>query len=145
MSTPAKPRKAYRTEWIERWCPPKPLVGIRPVEKVLGRHTATACPESRLVVAVITLAINDSLSPGNKRQRREARHFLLGPRLEEWCDLVGLNPEFVRFVAQRAGYLADEKTHWQKVPIKVRIEVEAVPEPATPTTKNSGEPLHVGL
>lgn len=137
-----KPR--YRTEWVERWCPPKPLVGVRPVEKVLNRHTVVACPESRLVVAVIVRAIDDCLAHCTK-PRRQARRFLLGDELIQWCDLVGLNPEFVRFVAQRAGYLADEKAHWQKVPIKVRIEPEAAPDPATRTTSHSGEPLHAGL
>lgn len=146
MSTSSrKPR--YRTEWVKRWCPPKPLVGVRPVEKVLNRHTVVTCPESRLVVSVIVSAIDDCLAPCTK-PRRQARHFLLGDELVPWCDLVGLNPEFVRFVARRAGYLADEQAHWQKVPmrvpIKARIKVEAVPEPATPTT-NSGEPIHAGL
>ena len=145
MSTSSrKPR--YRTEWVERWCPPKPLVGVRPVEKVLNRHTVVACPESRLVVAVIVRAIDDCLAHCTK-PRRQARRFLLGDELIQWCDLVGLNPEFVRFVAQRAGYLADEKAPWQKVPIKVRIELEAegVSVPATPTTSHSGEPVHAGL
>lgn len=145
MSTPPKPRKPAKptcTEWVDRWCPPKPLVGIQPIERMLNRHTFTACPESRLVVAVIVRAIHDCLSPGNRRQRREARHFILGEPLVFWCDLVGLNPEFVRFVARKAGYLADEKSHWQKVPIKVRIEPEEAPDLATRTTSHSGEPLH---
>jgi hypothetical protein len=122
----ANARKTYRTEWVKRWSPPKPLVGLPTLQRVLNRHTAFACPESRLVVAVIALAIHDSLSVSNRRMRREARRFLLGDALTLWCDLVGLHPDFVRFVAKKAGYLADEKAHWQKVPIKV-------PVPGTPT------------
>lgn len=114
-----KPSKLTRTDWMERWCPPKPLVGIQPIEKVLNRHTVVACPESRLVVAVIARAIHDCLSLSNKRQRREARRFILGPNLEGWCDRVGLEAHFVRFIASKAGYLAPEDQHWQRVPIKV--------------------------
>ncbi len=94
---------AIRTE---RWRPPKPLVGQRALEKVLNRHTAVSCPESRLFVAVISAAIVDCLSLG-KGVRREARRFLLGDDLGLWCDWVGLNPDFVRRIAQQAGYLAD--------------------------------------
>lgn len=117
----ASARKTTRTEWVERWSPPKPLVGLQAIEKVLNRHTFLVCPESRLVVAVLARAIHDSLSLTNRRMRREARRFLLGDDLTLWCDLVGLHPDFVRFVARKAGYLADEKAHWQKVPIKVPV------------------------
>ena len=92
----------------DRWRPPKPLVGQRVLEKVLNRHTAVNCPESRRLVAVISVAIVDCLSLG-KGVRREARRFVLGPDLERWCDWVGLNPDFVRRIAHQAGYLADEQ------------------------------------
>ncbi|MBD3876351.1 hypothetical protein IEG05_14100 [Pseudomonas kunmingensis] len=127
MSTASsKQRKTYRTEWVDRWSPPKPLFGLQAIEKLLNRHTFLVTPESRLVVAVIARAIHDCLSTTNRRQRREARRFLLGDRLTRWCDLVGLHPDFVRCIARKAGYLADEKAHWQKVPIKV-------PVPSVPT------------
>lgn len=151
MSTPSKPRKATHTEWVKRWCPPKPLVGIQPIERMLLRHTFMVCPESRLVVAVIVRAIGDCLSRDLHRERREARRFILGPHLDEWCDHVALNPEFVRFVAKKAGYLADEKAHWQKRRIRVAIKPPAEPQEhdgertAKPTTSNSGDPAHAGL
>ena len=122
-----KPAKATQTVWVERWSPPKPLVGLQAIEKVLNRHTFLVTPESRLVVAVLARAIHDSLSLTNRRMRREARRFLLGDDLTLWCDLVGLHPDFVRFVARKAGYLADEKAHWQKVPIKVPASPNAQP------------------
>ena len=137
MSTAAKSRKTYRTEWVDRWSPPKPLVTLTPIEKVLNRHTFLVTPESRLVVAVITRAIGDCLSLG-RGVRREARRFLLGDDLGLWCDLVGLHPDFVRFVARKAGYLADEKAHWQKVPIKVPVP----PVPAEPVVSASSAPVH---
>ena len=130
MSTASKPRKTYRTEWVDRWSPPKPLVGLQAIEKVLNRHTFLICPESRLVVAVLARAIHDSLCLTNRRMRREARRFLLGDDLTLWCDLVGLHPDFVRFVARKAGYLADEKAHWQKVPMRVPIKAHVLaPDP----------------
>ena len=141
MSTASKrasARKTYRTEWVNRWSPPKPLVGLQAIEKVLNRHTFLVCPESRLVVAVLARAIHDSLSLTNRRMRREARRFLLGDDLTLWCDLVGLHPDFVRFVARKAGYLADEKAHWQKVPLKVLVPTA----PTEPVVSASSAPVH---
>ena len=133
-----KPAKATQTVWVERWTPPKPLVGLQAIEKVLNRHTFLVTPESRLVVAVLARAIHDSMSLSNRRMRREARRFLLGDDLALWCDLVGLHPDFVRFVARKAGYLADEKAHWQKVPIKVPVQAA----PAEPVVSASSAPVH---
>lgn len=130
-----KPSKTTRTEWVERWCPPKPLVGLQPIEKVLNRHTEVSSPESRLVVAVIARAIHDCLCLTNRRQRREARRFILGPNLEGWCDLVGMQPHFVRLVAQKAGYLAPEDRYLQRLPIKV----PALPDPVV---TGSSTPIH---
>lgn len=133
-----KPAKATQTAWVERWSPPRPLVGLQAIEKVLNRHTFLVTPESRLVVAVLARAIHDSLSLSNRRMRREARRFVLGDDLTLWCDLVGLHPDFVRFVARKAGYLADEKAHWQKVPIKVPV----TPAPTEPVVSASSAPVH---
>ena len=147
MSTASKrasARKTYRTEWVDRWSPPKPLVGLQAIEKVLNRHTFLVCPESRLVVAVLARAIHDSLSLTNRRMRREARRFLLGDDLTLWCDLVGLHPDFVRFVARKAGYLADEKAHWQKVPIKVPVLAPS-PDPGIAASHETVRSSAVGL
>lgn len=145
MSTPLKKtparRTTYRTEWVDRWTPPKPLVGLQAIEKVLNRHTFLVCPESRLVVAVLARAIHDSLSLTNRRMRREARRFLLGDDLTLWCDLVGLHPDFVRFVARKAGYLADEKAHWEKVAVRVPIKVPVLPVPIEPVVSASSAPV----
>ena len=141
MSTASKrasARKTYRTEWVDRWSPPKPLVGLQAIEKVLNRHTFVSAPESRLIVAVIARAIHDSLCLSNRRLRREARRFVLGAKLVFWCELVGLEPDFVRFVARKAGYMADERAHWQTVPIKVPVS-SASPEPGVSA---SSAPVH---
>ena len=134
MSTASKrasARKTYRTEWVRRWQPPKPLVGLQVIEKVLNRHTFLVCPESRLVVAVIGSAIADCLSLSNKRQRNAARRFMLGADLGLWCDLVGLHPDFVRRIARQAGYLADEKA--QKPPARAQA-------PTTPQKTGAAQP-----
>lgn len=106
----ASARKTYRIEWVDRWRPPKPLVELPIIEKVLNRHTFLVCPESRLVVAVLACAIGDCMDRSTSL-RCQARRFLLGDGLTTWCDLVDLHPDFVRFVARKAGYLADEKVH----------------------------------
>ena len=117
MKTPPKTAKrGQRQDKHQRWCPPKPLVGLQPIERMLLRHTFVVCPESRLAVAVIVRAIGDCLSRDLHRERREARRFILGDEVIHWCDWVGLNPDFVRLVARKAGYLADETSqkwlHW---------------------------------
>ena len=120
----------------DRWRPPKPLVGQRVLEKVLNRHTAVSCPESRLLVAVISAAIVDCLSLG-KGVRHEARRFVLGPDLERWCDWVGLNPDFVRRIAHQAGYLADEQQHWEGGHTKAPAQTQH--QTATPYPEGASE------
>lgn len=119
MKSTSKPRKsATRKEWVKRWCPPRPRVGLQVLEKILNRHVQVVCPESRLVVAVIALAIQDCLDRSDPQQRQEARRFILGPNLQRWCDLIGLHSDFVRAIARKAGYLASEEQHWQRVSVK---------------------------
>lgn len=93
------------------WRPQKPKVGLSVLEKVLNRHTVMSCPESRLVVSVISIAIVDCLCLDNHLLRREARKFVLGHDIETWCEWVGLEPWFVRSLASNAGYLAEEPEH----------------------------------
>ncbi|SFM13519.1 hypothetical protein [Nitrosomonas communis] len=118
-STPKLRKSATRKEWVKHWCPPRPLAGLEVLEKILNRHVQVACPESRLVVAVIVLAIQDCLDRSDSKQRQEARRFIMGSHLQYWCDLIGLHPDFVRAIARKAGYLASEERHWQRVSAKV--------------------------
>lgn len=89
--------------------PPRPLVRLTVIDKLLRRHIVYSCPEAHLAVAVITLAIGDCLDPDDAL-RAEARHFLAGAALEFWCDAVDLEPEFVRAIARKGGYLPSETT-----------------------------------
>lgn len=116
----SKSRKsATCREWVNQWCPPRPRIGLQVLEKILNRHVQVVCSESRLVVAVIALAIQDCLDRSDLKLRQEARRFILGPNLQRWCDLIGLHPDFVRAIARKAGYLASEEHYWQRVLIKV--------------------------
>lgn len=119
MSTARRPgRPKVERYHVTRFRPPKPLVGITAIERVLNRHTALDCGEARLVVAVIAHAIGDCLDPANALLRRQARRFVLGPDLAVWCDLVGLEADFVRFLARKAGYLVEEAPYLVRQAVK---------------------------
>lgn len=136
MKSTSKLRKsATRKELVNRWCPPRPLVGLQVLEKILNRHVQVVCPELRLVVAVIAPDIQDCLDRSDPQQRQEARRFILGTHLHYWCDQVGLHPDFVCAIARKAGYLASEERHWQRVLIKVPI-------PTKPVDNASKSPTH---
>jgi len=84
---------------------PRPLVGMRAIERLLRRHVYVPCPEANLMVAVLCQAIADAASL-NRDTRRCAQRFLRGDDLDTLACLVGLHPDFVREVARRAGYWA---------------------------------------
>ena len=138
-TSPKTTKRGQRQDKHQRWCPPKPLVGIQPIERMLLRHTFTRCPEARLVVAVITRAIGDCLSRDLHRERREARRFILGDEVIHWCDWVGLNPDFVRLVARKAGYLADEKLYWRRVGKKAPAAKQPLDQ-HSPAAGEQGDP-----
>ena len=82
----------------------KPLIGVSALERLLLRQVSLLCPESRLCVSVIKQTLIDlcDASPSN---RREAGRIFEDGRLEAWCEPIGLNPDFLRELAQKAGYL----------------------------------------
>ena len=100
---------------LKRWVPPRPLVGLRVIEKVLRRHSSVQGPEANVVVGVIGRAIVDCLDREHYL-RASARRFVTGRLLDGWTDLVGLHPDFVREIARKGGYLASEEAHWVTVP-----------------------------
>jgi hypothetical protein len=127
-------------EWQDVWCPPKPLVGLATVEKILSRQSVIHCAESRLVIAVIGRGVVDCLCTDDEFVRRDARRFILGSNLARWTSLVGLNPEFVRMIALKSGYLADEDKYFKRKRVKVRMEPENAP--ALPSGQHTGEIAH---
>jgi len=94
---------------IGKIVPPRPLVGIHAIERLLLRYVFAPVPEAKLIVAVICQGIADAAS-SDDYQRRRACRFLQGFHLEYLADLVELNPEFVREVARRARYLTAEQS-----------------------------------
>lgn len=88
---------------------PKPLVGLRAIERVLLRNVFAPVPEAKLIVAMICQAMADAVSP-DEYLRRRASEFLRSRRLDFFADLVDINPDFVREVARRARYLTMLKT-----------------------------------
>lgn len=86
---------------------PRPLVGIRAIERLLLRHAIGPTPEKRLIVAVICQAMVDSRC-GNKDELRSGRSFLEGRDLDAWAALIDLNPVFLREVARKTHYLPHE-------------------------------------
>jgi len=114
---------------MEVWSPTRPRIGIQAVQRVLLRHVATVCPETKLWVAMIAQAMGDAIGRDDN-QRRHARHFLVsGPGLAFWCDLIDIDLGFVREVAAKAGYLVDEDALW--MPVKaVKTRRNSFPRPA---------------
>lgn len=80
------------------------LVGTQAIERLLLRHVRFIAPESRLCAGVIRQVFVD-LCGSSKEARRDAQRFFRDGRLETWCDLLDLNPEFVREVALKTDYL----------------------------------------
>ena len=89
-----------------------PIVSTQAIERVLLRLIPSvsaareATGEHLLVVAVIRQAFSDCCL-ADKHVRREAMDFLRGHggALEFWCNAIGINAEFVREMAEKAGYL----------------------------------------
>ena len=89
-----------------------PIVSKQAIDRVLMRLIPSvsaareATGEHLLVVAVIRQAFSDCCL-ADKHIRREAADFLRGHGggLEFWCNAIGINAEFVREMAEKAGYL----------------------------------------
>jgi len=127
-------------EWQKVWCPPKPLVGLVTIEKLLNRQSRIHCAESRLVIAVISRGVVDCLCADDEFVRRDARRFILGPNLTRWTSLVGLHPEFVRMIALKGGYLAAEDQHFKRKRVKVEIKPDHMP--SFPIGQRTGDIVH---
>jgi hypothetical protein len=87
---------------------PKKLVSLPAINRLLLRHIDAPpngpTPEQHLIVAVICRAIGDARSG-----KQEARNFFIDGRLNQWCELVDLNPNFVIEVAKKTNFLLPEK------------------------------------
>ncbi len=86
-------------------CVPIPLLPISAVTRMLRRQMAVDTLEARLILAVLMQSVQDCVDREEPQVRCSARQFLLGPQLQPWCELIGLEAEFVRYVAREAGFL----------------------------------------
>ncbi len=100
---------------MEVWSPTRPRIGIQAVQRVLLRHVATVCPETKLWVAMIAQAIGDAIGRDDIQRHRARRFLVSSSGLAFWCDLIGIEIDFVREVAAKAGYLVDEDALWSPV------------------------------
>ncbi len=100
---------------MEVWSPTRPHIGIQAVQRVLLRHVATVCPETKLWVAMIAQAIGDAIGRDDNQRHRARRFLVSGSGLAFWCDLIGIDLDFVREVAAKADYLVDEDALWSPV------------------------------
>ncbi len=122
---------------MEVWSPVRPHIGVQAVQRILMRHVSIICPESELWTAVIAQAINDTLN-ANDLQRQRARRFLTRSQyLDFWCHLIGIEIDFVREVATKAGYLVDEDALWKPVKSAARRSRRQTPKVQ--------EAVHAGL
>lgn len=100
---------------MEVWAPARPRIGIQAVQRVLLRHVAMVCPETKLWVAMIAQAMGDAIGRDDNQRRRAHRFLTSGSGLAFWCDLIGIDLGFVREVAIKTGYLVDEDALWKPV------------------------------
>lgn len=116
MKPKANPKIRFDAEGrMEVWAPARPRIGVQAVQRVLLRHVATVCPETKLWVAMIAQAMNDAIGRNDLQRHRAHRFLASSPDLAFWCDLIGIELAFVREVAAKAGYLVDEDALWQPV------------------------------
>jgi len=100
---------------MDVWAPARPRIGIQAVQRVLLRHVAMVCPETKLWVAMIAQAMGDAIGRDDNLRRRAHRFLTCGSSLAFWCDLIGIDLGFVREVAAKAGYLVDEDALWKPI------------------------------
>jgi hypothetical protein len=100
---------------MEMWSPARPHIGIQAVQRVLLRHVVTVCPETKLWVAMIAQAIGDAIGRDDNQRHRARRFLVSGSGLGFWCDLIGIDLDFVREVAAKAGYLVNEDALWKPI------------------------------
>ena len=105
---PRKPAKATQTVWVERWCPPKPLVTLTPIEKVLNRHTFLVTPElkrrTRFHQVNLTLPVDAALGEFEVIFLRNVMIYFDGPTQRRVLERIHrvLKPGGTLFVGHRS-------------------------------------------
>jgi hypothetical protein len=107
------------------WSPPRPKAKLAALQRVLLRH-AVPCRESHLVITMFTQAFGECLSR-QENLRNEARRFFDSRDFAGWAHLVGLDPDFVREIGQRAGYLLPEAALWRMEEVSPSVRAKTKP------------------
>jgi len=102
-------------EMVSKWSPPETKIGSANLDKLLRRHVIADCAEANLVCGVLVQTFIDARAE-DSYLRREAKGFLISSNFDLWCNLAGLDPEYVRWMGKTAGFLPPEKDCWIQVP-----------------------------
>ncbi|QOJ19976.1 MAG: hypothetical protein HRU77_04260 [Gammaproteobacteria bacterium] len=80
-----------------------PRGNSRDIALILTRHADLEIPEQKLMLAVLLKAISDLMdkTPSNKYHRAMAREFFTGSAFVFFCDMCGLNPEWVMDILRK--------------------------------------------
>ena len=80
-----------------------PRGNSRDIALILTRHADLEVPEQKLMLAVILKAVSDLMdkTPSNKYHRAMAREFFTGSAFVFFCDMCGLNPEWVMGILRK--------------------------------------------
>lgn len=85
--------------------PTKPELSPAALERLMRRHLEVISPDAWLFLAVVVQALRDCRAH-SRDVRRDARRFFSDGRMHGFADHIGINPEFVREVARKTGYLS---------------------------------------
>lgn len=84
-----------------------PRGNARYIATLLARHAELEIPEQKLMLAVILKAVSDLMdkTPSNKYYRNVARELFTGKTHVFFCDMCGLNPQWVNEILRKHARL----------------------------------------
>lgn len=78
-----------------------PRGNARHIAVLLTRHADLELPEQKLMLAVLLKAVSDLMDPYKKNHRALAREFFTRGTSVFFCDMCGLNPEWVMDILRK--------------------------------------------
>lgn len=78
-----------------------PRGNARHIAVLLARHADLELPEQKLMLAVLLKAISDLMDPYEKNHRVLASEFFTRGTYVFFCDMCGLNPEWVMDILRK--------------------------------------------
>jgi len=86
-----------------------PRGNSRDIALILTRHADLEIPEQKLMLAVLLKAISDLMDPYRKNNRALAREFFSRGTYVFFCDMCGLNPDWVMDILRKHAGLGGER------------------------------------